>query len=390
MTIKTKNIGFYLGYVFFLIGQLLGHTTIPVSNHIRYFFIWIGIICLLEQFINSFLHKAYMTNEFISKRVILFFILFLVISIISTIKSGQPIVIIDCLFILTAINVDFDKILKIFIITATTLLLFTMLCNALGLIQTIYVQRAGVVRNTFGYRFPTDFAQLIVYILLADLTLCMGHSQNILPRIIIYILLGFFTSFYSDARLGSGTIFLLIPAALILKYGKKLIKSTVLKWLEKYIFILCTIFSIFIMNKFISSSNGFLTALDEFTSYRLTNTRMGISFFGSTIFGQDIYSRINQFFRGWFYIDSSYYIFLLEYGIVLLILIEFGYIWSIKRCIKVKNYIIPFICMFVVLDSLIDQQFYLLEYNVFLLIPFANLNTIYSKNNEENSFNKSY
>ena len=183
--------------------------------------------------------------------------------------------------------------------------------------------------------------------------------------------------------MGSATIFLLVPTILLLRYGKRVLFSKPIKILEKYIFLLCTVLTIFIMNKFISGGSNLLIALDKFTSYRLTNTDMGIKFFGYTLWGQEIYSNIEQFFKGWFYIDSSYYVFLLQYGSVLLILVEIGYIWSIRRCINLRNYIIPFICIFIALDSLIDQQFYLLEYNVFLLIPLTNINSQYVEVNKE-------
>lgn len=376
MSIKIKNIGFYIGYICFLIGQLMGHTMIPISSGVRYFIIGIGIISVVGHITLTFFQDEY--NNIYGKSI--FFILFGIVSIISTLNSKEPIIILNVLFILAAKDIDFNKILKVFIITAVTLLTFTIICNSFGFLQTVSIQRGNVIRHTFGYRFPTDFVQLIVYILLADLVLCIEYNKNIIIRILIYIFLGFFTLIYSDARLGSGTIFSLIAIILILKYGKSIISSKLIFKIEEYIFLFCTCLSIFIMNNFILRINNFYIILDKFTSYRLTNTDMGIKFFGYTLWGQDIYSSIDQFFKGWFYIDSSYYVFLLEYGIGLLILVEIGYIWTMKRCIKLKNYIIPFICMIISLDSLIDQQFYLLEYNVFLLIPLAKINSLQFKN----------
>ena len=337
MNIKTKDIGFFIGYVFFLIGQLLGHTMIPIPSQARYVLISIGIFFLFVQLIFAAIKGTYEDSISLSKKNIIFLLLFFVLSVISTVRSNEPIILLDFLFILGAKDIEFDKILKIFIITASALLIFTVISNMLGFIQTPYIQRENTVRHTFGYRFPTDFVQLIVYILLADLVLCIEKNSNILFRIIIYIFFGFFTLIYSDARLGSGTIFLLVPASMVLKYGKRIISSRFIHMLEKYIFLLCTVLSIFIMNKFISGGSSFMATLDKFTSYRLTNTDMGIKFFGYTIWGQQIYDNIDQFFKGWFYIDSSYYVFLLEYGIGLLILVEIGYIWSMNRSIRLRK-----------------------------------------------------
>lgn len=182
MNIKTKDIGFFIGYVFFLIGQLLGHTMIPIPSQARYVLISIGILFLFMQIAFSAIKRTYGDNISLSKKIIIFLLLFFIFSIISTVRSNEPIILLDFLFILGAKDVEFDKILKIFIFTASALLIFTVISNVLGFIQTSYIQRGNVVRYTFGYRFPTDFVQLIVYILLADLTLCIKDKSAIFLR----------------------------------------------------------------------------------------------------------------------------------------------------------------------------------------------------------------
>lgn len=384
MTAKTKNFGFYIGYVLFLIGQLLGHTMMPISAQLRYVIIGVGVAFIFLQFLISLTQNQIIRKkQFRFSKMGIFFVLLLVISCISAIRSQEPIIILDFLFILAAKDINFDKILRIFIVTASTLLIITIISNALGLIGTAYFERGAIVRHTFGYRFPTDFVQLIVYILLADLVLCIEHNKPVFIRIGLYLFLGVFTLVYSDARLGSGTIFLLVPAILFLKYLPNIASSKIIYIFEKYIFLFCTLFAVWLMNKFNSSSSNLMAIIDEITSYRLTNTDMGIKFFGYTVWGQQIYNTIDQYFKGWFYIDSSYYVFFLQYGIGLLILVEIGYIYSMKRCIELRNYIIPFVCLFIALDSLIDQQFYLLEYNVFLLIPLASLSLKSNKDIKE-------
>ena len=58
---------------------------------------------------------------------------------------------------------------------------------------------------------------------------------------------------------------------------------------------------------------------------------MGIEFFGYSIWGQDIYTNISSFFKGWFYIDNSFYVFLLSYGLALLVLVGIGYRYVVNR-----------------------------------------------------------
>lgn len=364
---EVNDLLFYTGYALFLIGQILGHTLINVSANYRYIIIVIGTVLVGIKIIYSNLNftKIKINSTF------LFMLLLIFVSMISAHNSQEPIVMLNIIFILGASNENFDRILKVFVYIATIILVITIIGYMFGLVPDGQFERGEVVRHTFGYRHPTDFVQLIVYIFLADMYLALKDNKSILGRVILYFGMGIFTLIECGSRLGSGTIFLLIPSIFILKYGKKYMNRKWIKVVERYIFLLCTCISIFVMNLFMRSPNAFLQNLNAWTSYRLTNTEMGINFFGYTLWGQNIYSTINQYFSGWFYIDSSYYIFLLQYGIILLVLIEIGYIRVIKNCQENKNYILPFICLIIALDSLIDQQFYLLEYNVFLMLPFA-------------------
>lgn len=103
----------------------------------------------------------------------------------------------------------------------------------------------------------------------------------------------------------------------------------------------------------------------------MTNTEIGIKLFGYSIFGQDIYTRILKFWSGWFYIDSSYYTFLMEYGIALLICAAVMYTITIKKELRKGDIVIPIALGITALDSLICREYFSIEYNVFLLALLA-------------------
>ena len=59
-------------------------------------------------------------------------------------------------------------------------------------------------------------------------------------------------------------------------------------------------------------------------------------------------------------------------------LIGLGFLIIVKREIGKKEYYIPFILMIISINSLIGQQLFLLEYNPFLLLLFADTRDRYS------------
>ena len=60
-----------------------------------------------------------------------------------------------------------------------------------------------------------------------------------------------------------------------------------------------------------------------------------------------------------------------------MILVGIVFYFSIKKKLKANKMIIPFLFLIICINSLIGQQFYLPEYNVFLLTVFASISPTY-------------
>ena len=388
MKIKLGRESVYcLGLALFLVGQLLGHTLLPVPPYIRYSFIFLGLLISIFSFvILDFNELYYAVNRLtiIKIRILIFIILLTVISIVSFKRNHDYALLVNIIFILSAYHIHFEKILKTFFVVATSILIIMLVAYILGLIGDGQVLQG---RKTFGYRMPTDLAQLIVYITLSKiyLNLIKGRDNSLLFLIILGI--GTLTLMQSNARLGSFTLFLLVPYTVLLKrkvYKSNFEISKLAQAILKNFFFIGVLISYIVTELFIKNPNNWvLQSVNRISSARLINNRMGIEFFGYSIWGQNIYTNISSFFKDWFYIDNSFYVFLLSYGLALLVLVGIGYRYVVNKCLKIHEYIIPFILLVIVLDSLIDQHFYSLEYNIFLLLPFSLVSI-----NEKNEDNK--
>ena len=388
MKIKLGRESVYcLGLALFLVGQLLGHTLLPVPPYIRYSFIFLGLLISIFSFvILDFNELYYAVNRLtLIKIIILIFIILLTaISIVSFKRNHNYVLLVNIIFILSAYHIHFEKILKTFFVVACSVLLIMLLAYILGLVGDGQVLQG---RKTFGYRMPTDLVQLIVYITLSKIYLNLIKERNNTSLYLLIFVIAIITLVESNSRLGSLTLLLLIPYTIFLK--RKIFKSDfqISKFTQsilKNLFFIGALLSYLVTELFIRyPNNSMLEFINQITSARLTNNRMGLEFFGYSIWGQDIYTNISSFFKGWFYIDNSFYVFLLSYGLALLVLVGIGYRYVVNKCLKIHEYIIPFILLVIVLDSLIDQHFYSLEYNIFLLLPFSLVSI-----NEKNEDNK--
>lgn len=63
-----------------------------------------------------------------------------------------------------------------------------------------------MIRYTFGYKWPTDLAELITFILMSELYICMHRKKRLSFRITIYIIVGLFSYYVINARLASTAI----------------------------------------------------------------------------------------------------------------------------------------------------------------------------------------
>lgn len=371
-------------YGLFIAGMICGQTLLPVSPLIRYSIICLGCgLLAVKMIIDVITHPELSTSRI---KIYFLFLIMLSLAIVSVKSNKEYEILGSVIFIFGAYEVDFRSILKTFIYVAVSVLSVMIIAYFCGFIGDGVIQRSsfsGRTRITFGYRSATDLVQLVTYILLTDIVLWFKKRGIIWWRIVLYLFLGSVGWFFTDSRLASGSIYLLIPVLIVLKYIDIDYSNKIISFFLKYLFEICLLVSIAIENLFMTHRYAALNSFDTFSSARLTNTEIGIKLFGYTIFGQDIYTRILLYWSKWFYIDSSYYTFLMEYGIALLIFVALMYTATVKKQLQKGNIAVSIALGIVCLDSLICREYFLIEYNVFLLAFLANTGNSVNSSIEE-------
>lgn len=363
LKVKKNEFIYIVALSIFLLVKIIDHTNMAMPNEIKYGCIMIS--CILVGIKVIFFDKNTIKN-------IIIYIAILIASLAVIYKSSQYEILYTTIFIIGAKDVDFIKIISSYVKVSSFVILIMMICFAFGIIKETYVVRDGVIRHTFGYVYPTDFVALLFYVFLADLYYGIVKKKNIFGRDIAYFIIGLLTFHFSDSRLGSASILLLIPMSWIMKYSDKFDNKKIFNLIKKYSIIIAAGLSIFLTNFYMKyPNNNLLIWIDKELSYRLTFNIQAIKSFGYSLWGQDIYSQYYMYNDKWFFIDNSYYIMFIEYGLIISIIIIITYSLFLRKEVKLRKSYIPWVWILISINSIVGQQFFMLEYNIFLLALLA-------------------
>ena len=324
LQVKKNEFIYIVALSIFLLVKIIDHTNMAMPNEIKYGCIMIS--CILVGIKVIFFDKNTIKN-------IIIYIAILIASLAVIYKSSQYEILYTTIFIIGAKDVDFIKIISSYVKVSSFVILIMMICFAFGIIKETYVVRDGVIRHTFGYVYPTDFVALLFYVFLADLYYGIVKRKNIFGRDIAYFIIGLLTFHFSDSRLGSASILLLIPMSWIMKYSDKFDNKKIFNLIKKYSIIIAAGLSIFLTNFYMKYPNNILLI--------------------------------------WFFIDNSYYIMFIEYGLIISIIIIITYSLFLRKEVKLRKSYIPWVWILISINSIVGQQFFMLEYNIFLLALLA-------------------
>ncbi len=358
--IKKADLIYCIAFSLFIISRILSHMSYEIPISVKYGMTLTSTLIIVLKII---------LYDKMSLKEILIYGMVIAIAVISTIHSKEYEMLCSTIFIVGAKKVPFDYIAKSYELIASMLMGITIFLSVFGLLKENLYYRDEVVRRTFGYSYPTDFVAMIFFILLVDCFLCLTHKKKLMARIVVYALIAILTFIFCYARLGSLFIALLIPTSLMVKYSDKWKNIQIVCWFEKYSLSICAVLSVILVNLYIKyPSNMIIRAMDVFSSSRITLTAWAVEMFGYPLWGKEVYTEYFAMnYTQWFFIDNSYYVMFIQYGMIFSIVMLTLFTFNNRKLLIKNNHIIPIVFSLIALNSMIGQQFFLLEYNIFLL-----------------------
>ena len=269
------------------------------------------------------------------------------------------------------VNVDMKVVLRNYIVVAGILVVGVFLLSLVGMIPNLQYNRAGVIRNSFGFIYPTDFASHCFYLFLAVSYLL--KDKFIWTRSLFGVLLSAFIIKYCDARLNALSILLATVIFIYFYYsnGKKLKIFALLPYSAVVFASIVT----YLSYKF-SWSNPFLVSVNKLITGRLALGRNAFDTFGVHLFG----TRNVQFIGsggktesviGYNYVDSSYVQMLFTYGIVPVVLLIVIYVVASRKQYKDGQYLLVAILSLIAFNCMIEAFWFVPTYNIFMFLLFT-------------------
>ena len=327
-----------------------------------------------------FLIKIFLNDRFIVKEIIMYMLLILLTAII--VVNTQYLIVIDLVIVtLASRNIDFDKIVKYVFFLVLFYTLSTIVLSMFGKIDNIQYVRNGSVRNSFGMKYSTVLGARIFY-----LTIMYCYIKRDKFRYydyILLVLLAVWVDIKCDARLAVITILITgigMGFYYILK-NKNLMNHKFISFFMIYSTVISAIIAI-VTSFYYSPNNKFFVFLDKILSRRLQLGSEAFSKYDIQLFGQHIqmngyggYASQTVGFK-YFFIDSSFLVGLLCYGLIFFLIYLLIVTNFLKKCFYNNNLILLMVFTIISISNIVGEDLFNISFNIFTLAICADITDV--------------
>lgn len=310
-------------------------------------------------------------------------ILLLVTSSIVFMHTGGTNFLLYSLLILLLYDADINVILKTYVIVSGAIVLGVFLLSILGVIpnlQFAQVRSSGfVIRNSFGFIYPTDFASHCFYLFIAWGYLL--REKYIFIRTIVGLSLAFFILKFCDARLNALSVLAATLIFIIMYYTKE--REFKVYSIMPYFALVFSAF-MFYVSYFFTWSSSFYVNLNNLFSMRLFLGKNALDTYGLHLFGTTGvkfigYGGTTESVYSYNYVDSSYIQMLFYYGLIPVVLLVLIYVFASKKVYKQKKFLFLALLSLITINCMIEAFWIRPGYNIFMFTIFANLYDVQNK-----------
>lgn len=293
-------------------------------------------------------------------------------------------------FILTAKDIVYQKILRFYFVIVSSVMMITILGALTGCIQDLIFVGNNKFEHAFGFVYTNNFAAQILFLTITYLA-WKGKLPNYMFNIFL-ILLAFVLYQYTGARNSFICMILTVLGGVYVKYSDKVILSTkpigmwgVIK-LKVFQFIdNCLVFILPIaalvslgLTLLYTQDNAFINKINLISSGRLRLGKDAIEKYGISLWGTPFkmigYARNYVARIDYNFVDSSYVMIFVRYGIVFLAFTILGFVYlAIKVKRAQKRYVLVLLGI-MSLQSIMEHHLLEVFFNPFVLLILSNFN----------------
>lgn len=284
------------------------------------------------------------------------------------------------LLILGAKNIDYKKILKYYLITVSTLTVFTIVASLLGIVDNLvfYRNEGGTARYALGFIYVTYFCAHLFF-LCASYAFYRGKAIKIF-EILGIVAVGVGCYLLSEGRNSTICIALLVIVILLNKLiNKEEVKVGILALIKGILVVLSPLLAVasIVLGFLYNPNNKIMSTLNYYMGHRPEMDAEAFARYRVTLFGQYFTQKVYVgeggvgFPDNYFYIDCSYVSILLKMGVFALVGLVFAWVFiSYAEC-KKNNILGGCVLAVVAIHCFMEQNILNISYNPFLLMLFA-------------------
>jgi hypothetical protein len=381
--IKFSDILFFTAYGIYLLVSILNISFFQIYINSITKIVYILCICILT--FRELLYKKIKINDI--------FLWIIIILTFLVLIHGNGSLFVMFFLLYSARNIKFEKIAKFTLIESAILLAAIILSAKFGLILNYVSTNGGRIRKYLGFRYAL-FPQMLIFNITA-LDLYLHRNKASLIRCFFWIIINYWLYCNTNARLSYYLAVILIIIMFILSRFPNLLKKR--KFLCIGIstsFVVCSIFSLFIIYNY-DSSNATMRKINETFGNRLYLCNISLAEYPINLFGHDteyigngldMYG--NQNSGTYFYVDNLYLNILEKYGLIFTILFIILLTNSMFKAWKDEDYYFLLILAIFALHGIIDDLAIYLYYNTFWFIVSKYATNMFNinQNNENNLY----
>lgn len=316
-------------------------------------------------------------NTYTKKEMILS-VLIIIAFVVPAIVTDYSFIFWGGFLIVGAKDVDFKKILKVYLVISITFMVAAFSASQYGLIEDLqYVATRGeetFVRHSFGIVYPTDYAAHLFYMTLAVIVL-FEDKMSTMAKVWLSLLVAGSVYLTSNAQTTMlclvGFAGLCIFERIFRKYMCHIEK--VLRWTP----VVCAgVF--FYLSYFYDTKKMWMLKLDMYLSNRLEISKKAFDLYKWNLFGQNIEevgsgSAVLGWQADYFFLDDSYVRILVKYGMFLLGITFMMMLLLSRKASRVRRNIFTMALVAISIHSIMEHRLIDIAYNPLIPVLFAHI-----------------
>lgn len=351
---------FYIWCLYFSLFITTNYAS-KLGGYLQYIVILLTLFALVVKELASL--KTLMTYSLVRFLVMC---IFLLVSIKIMGHSYGLIFLSSMLFIVSARDIEFSKILSTFILVVLTLFVLTIGGNKVGLVKSLYSIQDGRFRDSLGFSYVSFPSQYTFFLTAAYIAL----RKKEISYLELILLTGLDLYIYQNAHTTSPFVLamFLIIYVTITKVLKTdiIVKFSLTRVLAMLTFLIAPTILWWLCFK---APTALFVMADKFVNNRLRLSVSGLQTFGVTLFGQKVsfitLDSVGRFSSNYNYIDSSYFQNLVVNGLLFTMMILMLFTYVAYKSVHYRNDILSVVLIVLSLHAMFDPQMIVLWYSPF-------------------------